>query len=156
MFCRIQPVHTSALGVANYLSDFTMAEIRVYRDHVTGYPVKKYYYGACAADGDQFLTGYCSSYRQCNYSMRSSCKYPVIYGNSGDISNTAPPEMVSQSATDTGSCSHMYGMSADFRSDRSKLVQGRTLSTSTHVEIYPWMKETRQNNKRRLPASLPG
>jgi len=135
-----------------------MTHIGGYRLHVTGYPVIKDYYGACAAECDQFLTGNCSVYRQysqtCSYDVQPCCKYPVAYTNSRDISNMAQAEVVSRAASDTGSCSDVNRVSTDFR---SKLVQGQTSSTSsTPVEIYPWMKETRQNHKRQMLALLPG
>ena len=139
-----------------------MADIGGYRHHVTGYPVMKDYYGSCAADCDQFLAGNCSNYRQygetCSYDVQPSCVYPVVYGHSGSISNITSPEVVcqeqvSQATYNTGSC---RDVSANFRSDCSKLVQDQTLLTSTPVEIYPWMKETRQNHRRQMLAALPG
>ena len=140
-----------------------MADIGGYRHHVTGYPVMKDYYSACAAECDQFLAGSCSNYREygetCSYNVQPSCIYPVVYGHSGSISNITPPEVVaqvSQATCNTGSCRDVYRMSANFRSDCSELVQGQTLLTSTPVEIYPWMKETRQNHRRQMLASLPG
>jgi len=127
-----------------------MADIGGYVHQVTGCPGMKVYYGACAADCDQFSTGNSSVYRQyggtCSYEQRPSCKYPVVYGD------MAVPEVVSR---ETGSCGDVHRMSADFRSDCSQLVQGQTSSTSTVIEIYPWMKETRVNHRhqRRQPTS---
>ena len=136
-----------------------MADIGGYRHHVTGYPVMQDYYGACAAKCEQFSTANISGYvqydRPYSYEQRPACKYPVTCNNL-DISNVAPSDVVSRSARDTGSCNGDAYMSANFRSDCSKLVQRRTLATSTPVEIYPWMKETRQNHRRQNVSTLPG
>jgi len=118
----------------------------------------KDYYDSRTADCHQSSTGNCSLYRQynrrCSHDTPPSCKYPLVYGNFGNISNMAPPEVLSQAATNTGSYMDVYRTSDDFRSSYSKLVQGQTLPPSTAVEIYPWMKETRQNNKRQnLPTA---
>jgi len=127
-----------------------MTDIGGYIHHVTRSPGMKVYYGACAADRDQFSTGNSFGYRQyggtCSYDERPSCKYPVVY------SKMAGPEVVSR---DAGRCGDVTRMPADFRSDGSQLVQGQTLSASTVVEIYPWMKETRlnQRHQRRPPTS---
>ena len=137
-----------------------MADIGGYRHHVTGYPVTKDYYGTCAVDCDQFSTGNCSSYRQygdaSSCDVQSSCAYPVSYGARGDMSSMASSQVLSQAPCNAGSCSNVYRMSGNFRSDCSKLVQGQTNSTSSPMEIYPWMKETRQNHRRQMLASLPG
>ena len=129
-----------------------MADIGGYRHHVTGYPVMKDCYGTCAANCDDFLTGNCSSYRQygetCRYDVRTPCIYPTVYGSREDVSNMTQSEVYN-----TGNCSDVYRMSANFRSDCPKMVQGQT---SSAVEIYPWMKETRQNHRRQMSATLPG
>jgi len=137
------------------LGDIIMADIGRYRHHVC--PVMKDY-DACTTDCDEFLTGNCSGYRHCIYDVRPSRTYPVIYGNSRDLSNMAPPVVVSQAKNDTGSCTDVCRMSVDFKfqSHCSNMVQGQRLSTSTTLEIYPWMKETRQNRKRHMLVTLPG
>jgi len=138
-----------------------MADVGGYRYPLTRYPVMKdCFYGTCAADCDQFLAGNCSSYRQYNrtrnYDVPPSCEYPVVFGNGRDGSYMALPEIVSEALSDTESCSDAYRMSANFRSDCSTLIRQTSRSASTAVEIYPWMKETRQNRKRQLIATLPG
>ena len=138
-----------------------MADSGGCRYPLTGYPVmKKCFYGTCAADYNQFLDGNCSGYRQYNrthnYDRRPSCEYPVIFGNGRESSYMAQPEIVSEALSDTGSCSDVYRMSANFRPDCTTLLRQTSASTSTPVEIYPWMKETRQNRKRQLIATQPG
>jgi len=132
-----------------------MADIGGYV-HVTGYPVVKDYYSACAAD---YSTGTENSpiYRQygalCSYESRPSCSY----SGKGDISKMESAlEMVARPSHDTGIATRM---STDFRSSRSKLVPGRKPPTSIAVEIYPWMTESRQTNRRQrrlINAKLPG
>jgi len=142
-------------------SAITMADVGGYRYPLTRYPVMKdCFYGTCAADCDQFLAGTCSSYRQSNgtrnYDMRPTCEYPVVVGNGRDGSYMALPEIVYEALSDTESCSDVYRMSANFRSDCSPLMRQTSASASTAAKIYPWMKETRQNRKRQLMATLPG
>jgi len=129
-----------------------MADIGGRMHHVTGSAGMEVYYGACAADCDRFATGNSSGYPQyggpCGYDDRPSCNYPVAY------SNMAGPEVISR---ETGSFGDVARMSAEFRSDCPQLVQGQTLPTSTAVEIYPWMKETRLNHRHQRRAhTLPG